>query len=463
MAATTAVPHAIQPVDMTSGSNIIPIGATPATPATHRMQEIFSKNAPPVKAPPKEKCSCGKVMKVVVLVVIFPLGILWIIQKLAAIALFALGNCIFRCKTGFDLRQYLLPSLCRPIEHTNPDKKAAFLADPANRATTLTMTTPDGVTLDGMILWSEASWEKRFENPKDFNFQQSHWAILYNGNTMLYEDMFEHPKKLDEHGQPVKGQDGKPVYETTQIVADQLREQYQRAKPEAKPGQVDLGMNLVVFNYRGTGNSGTKDGKKVLPNSVSDLILDGHTPIQMLKDKGVPANNLFIEGVSLGGGISVPSAAHHPGVHVGNIHSFTTFPKCIQGIVYDRTSKKVCKCAAKVLAYISSSILAWLLDNNHWNWDSETKWSRLTGYRRIDTALDDELMFPGYGCLSTSTKIGRTVLIQPNAVLKRTDTSHTIEYRGDHAAVFVAIQQRRAYFVRILTDLGLLPQPAAAV
>lgn len=76
-------------------------------------------------------------------------------------------------------------------------------------------------------------------------------------------------------------------------------------------------VNVLSFNYRGTGSS-----KGSLINLERDLCADGVAAIQYLKDKGVAENDITLYGHSIGGMVAVKSAVYFPECRVMNDRSF---------------------------------------------------------------------------------------------------------------------------------------------
>lgn len=392
-----------------------------APPEKHRMGEIFQNNKP-VIAPTKDKWTCKQIAKVVLFsTVLAPIGVLWVIQWLFAKAL-------FHCFRG-TLLTCILPAIHKQKGRFAVEREA-FIKDPANRATSLTMITPDGVELTGMILWSSASWKKNKQSPDNFDHANSKWVVRYNGNGMCCHEMFDPATRspLEKPG-------------------DLLRGQYQ---------QNDV--NIIVFDYRGVDGSGMKNGKQVLPYSAKDLVLDGHTPIQMLKDKGVQEKNIFIEAISLGGGIGTQVAAKHPHTNIGNINSFSQFTKCTKYVINKGVRdffhmKKWSPCLAKVVAWVIKNLAIWLIRQNNWEMDSASVWHEIKGFKRIDRALQDELMKKDEGALLSAVRKTRTYPPSPPYTGAKSEITAVIEYNGGHCS-FDEIWKLRQHYMQ--TALSIL-------
>jgi len=96
-----------------------------------------------------------------------------------------------------------------------------------------------------------------------------------------------------------------------------------------------LQCNLIVFNYRGVGNS-KKPPESIL--SFQDLVTDGIAQVNRLRSNGVPANHIVLDGLSLGGAIAtmVASYFHDHGfpVYLWNDRSFAKLSGAAAGMVF---------------------------------------------------------------------------------------------------------------------------------
>ncbi|MCH9614201.1 MAG: hypothetical protein SP1CHLAM54_12180 [Chlamydiia bacterium] len=126
----------------------------------------------------------------------------------------------------------------------------------------ITLQTPDGIQLDGMVNRRPGS---------------NKWIVFCNPNCALYEGVAER-------------------YERIANIA---------------------GANYVVFNYRGTGAS---EGSTSCPR---DLYVDGETALRYALDQpGSSPEHTMMYGWSLGGAVAAETAANHPGVHLCSDRSF---------------------------------------------------------------------------------------------------------------------------------------------
>jgi pimeloyl-ACP methyl ester carboxylesterase len=251
----------------------------------------------------------------------------------------------------------------------------------------LTLTTPDGVKLDGAVLW--ASGMKANASLEDF--QASKWIVLYNGNGMFYENWLQ-----------------------------DVRRQY--------PKEVSDTHNFILFNYRGVGDS------QGFPNTARDLVLDGITPIDSLKKMGVQDSNIYLEGISLGGGISAQAASHHPKVNVANIKSFSSLPNLLNNVIHKNLTERAwSNCTASSLAWVISGLASHILSTMGWEMNSAQAWPEIHGKKRIETANQDQLMV-GDGRLANYLKL-------------QNDPIH-LTYDGDHNGWLPpeAIQNRATHF-----------------
>jgi Chlamydia CHLPS protein (DUF818) len=80
----------------------------------------------------------------------------------------------------------------------------------------------------------------------------------------------------------------------------------------------DLDANIMVFNYRGVGES------KGILTKPEELIIDGEACIKYLLSKGVKEENILIHGSSLGGGIACQIASMYEKIALINERSFAT-------------------------------------------------------------------------------------------------------------------------------------------
>jgi len=82
-----------------------------------------------------------------------------------------------------------------------------------------------------------------------------------------------------------------------------------------------LNINILVFNYRGVGES---VGEFTKPE---DLILDGEACVNYLLSKGVVESNILIQGHQLGGAVGIRVAGLHENIGLIAINSFNSLSK----------------------------------------------------------------------------------------------------------------------------------------
>lgn len=99
---------------------------------------------------------------------------------------------------------------------------------------------------------------------------------------------------------------------------------YQDAYEELKEYATDLGVNLLVFNYRGVGHS---EGR---PVGFNHLLTDGAACVEYLKkQKGAEEKDIVLYGFSLGGAIATVLSSFYDDVNVFNNCSFGDSIKAI--------------------------------------------------------------------------------------------------------------------------------------
>lgn len=347
----------------------------------------------PAKYPNEFSWSLRKIAKVVLYVTIFPIGLLWLINKIICIGLWTLGNKIVSCLTNGKhkslIDSVILPALAWSDEAKKQEakiaKKFAFENTPS---CSLKLTTPDGVELDGAILWADGKNFTLLESPER---KSSKWIVFYNGNGMFYEDAL-------------------------------LRIRYDY------PEEVYKNYNIIMFNYRGVGES------KGCPQSASDLFLDGHTPVAYLKGLGVPEENIYLEGMSLGGAIAAQVGAYNPKVNVANIRSFSNISQFVYANFYHgMTNNNWGKCSATIIAWLISAIVGHIFSTMNCEMNSAEAWSKIMGKKRIETAEGDEMMI-GKGRLAEYLGL-------------QNDPCH-LQYPGDHNGPVSpqVVQKRLAHF-----------------
>lgn len=142
-----------------------------------------------------------------------------------------------------------------------PEILAECVREGVPDATSVRVQTVDGVKLDGIVIPS-----KDTEGP----LRNQQWTLFMLPRQMPYEVAAEELKKLAEA----------------------------------------TGRNILVFNYRGIGNS---EGQA---NSLDDLKKDGNAFLHFLFSKGISPKNILLHGWSMGAGVALKVAEEHPRLSV---------------------------------------------------------------------------------------------------------------------------------------------------
>lgn len=162
------------------------------------------------------------------------------------------------------------------------------------------------------------------------------------------------------------------------------------------------GWNVVVFNYRGVGESAgraTRDG----------LILDGVAVLKGVREElKVPDHKILLHGHSLGGGIASEVAAKNPQVNYCNDRSFISLSKQVEVML-----------GRGILGSLAKSVLTYF----GWEFNAQDNWEKMQGkkfatYHQNDGVIPEGARF--YESLgpsdhtihlkSTTVKFGSTLL-----------------------------------------------------
>ncbi len=147
--------------------------------------------------------------------------------------------------------------------------------------------------------------------------EEQHYIVKFNGNGMHYQD------RINE------------------LVRDANQ----------------LESNIIAFNYRGVGNSVKQ------PDTIQDLITDGIAQVQRLIDSGVDSTKITLDGISLGGGVSV-MVAHY--FHQKNINlpvyiwpdrSFASLSKAAAGMFAPKSKGISSSCVTSSLETSASCVM----------------------------------------------------------------------------------------------------------
>lgn len=153
--------------------------------------------------------------------------------------------------------------------------KKAFIKYEQKNVQEFDLKTSDGATINGMAIFKGSELKTEFLAKSAGNQK---WIIRFNGRNGLYETNLLRSQSIGK----------------------------------------DLDANILVFNYRGVG-----DSKGILAKP-EDLITDGEACIRYLLSKGVQEENILIHGTSLGGGIGTQVACLHEKIALINERSFAS-------------------------------------------------------------------------------------------------------------------------------------------
>lgn len=190
------------------------------------------------------------------------------------------------------VKSYALPARNCDRETLNKDKQN-FLSEPGNRnkATNVKIPSSEGTQLDGIAIHPNINDTVNF---REGEAQDQKWVVLFCPNSDGYESNLEFAKA---HGNAV-------------------------------------GANVLLFNYRGVGQS-TGDAK-----CAKDLIQDGSSSVQFLLDKGVKPENIVLHGQSLGGGVAV-RVAEEKKVNVISVRSFKSYKRAAVEVAAKYTHSRI--------------------------------------------------------------------------------------------------------------------------
>lgn len=150
----------------------------------------------------------------------------------------------------------------------------------------------DGAVINGMGIFQDKEMKKAFCEGKA---QNQKWVIYFNGNMQFYENNLYNAQSAGK----------------------------------------DLEVNYLIFNYRGVGES------KGAPTSTADLIADGEACVKYLLSKGIPEENIYIDGLSLGGGIGTQVASLHEKIGLINFNSFSSLSQISSVFMNSQTVGKL--------------------------------------------------------------------------------------------------------------------------
>jgi len=142
------------------------------------------------------------------------------------------------------------------------------------------------------------------------------------------------------------------------------------------------GVNVLLFNYRGVGDS---DGSL----NRDGVVIDGETAIQYVHEGlGVPMDCILCHARSIGGGIANSVARLHPQVALCNERSFSSLIDVIRIVVrkffgvfspdtQDLEAKKS-SCGYE-MRRCGAAVVVWLAYSIGWDFKAEQHWRHVTG------------------------------------------------------------------------------------
>lgn len=180
------------------------------------------------------------------------------------------------------IAKLVLPALTISKEEKlrNQFQKNNFLRLMTDTAHEFDLKMEDGATINGIGIFQDKEGKKEFCENKAKN---QTWVVHFNGNMQFYENSLYNSLSTGKN----------------------------------------LEVNLLVFNYRGVGES---QGN---PITTQDLIADGEACIKYLLSKGVPEENILIDGLSLGGGVGTQVASLHERIRLINLNSFSSLSQIV--------------------------------------------------------------------------------------------------------------------------------------
>lgn len=101
----------------------------------------------------------------------------------------------------------------------------------------------------------------------------------------------------------------------------------------------ELGFNVVLFNYRGVGDS------QGIAVQGQDLIDDGKAIVQAIKEGKIPHlaaatnENIVLDGTSIGGAVALAIGKENPDILVAANHTFSKWSAAAESFVTNRTNR----------------------------------------------------------------------------------------------------------------------------
>lgn len=113
----------------------------------------------------------------------------------------------------------------------------------------------------------------------------------------------------------------------------------------------EVDANVLVFNYRGCGDSSSTG----VPPTPNDFVTDKIAMVAYLKSNGVKPEDITIHGYSLGGGIG--AKALEPGMKYINDRSFSTFSKSTKEMLPLMVKNTVTKIAGPAMGELAGKTI----------------------------------------------------------------------------------------------------------
>lgn len=203
-------------------------------------------------------------------------------------------------------------------------------------AFSISMTTPDGVLLDGVHL-------KNNDRP------DAKTLVFCNHFQMPYELFYASMYQLQQGGSYLTDQEGQPF-------------------------------NYLFFNYRGVSQSGSSP-------DAQGLLIDGYTAVHAVEERfGIPRKNIIVQGREFGGIVANFAAAQHQGIHPDgsdsvsccNERSAVSLPHYFEQVA----EPQIGSCLASIIACCVRMI--------GWEWDSGKWWRDIKGYKWVVIHPNDD-------------------------------------------------------------------------
>lgn len=177
------------------------------------------------------------------------------------------------------------------------------------------------VPILGSILTQGQIKEKRQEGLNDF---KKGYPVQYKKSQNIKVNVGDKVKLDGMVIKPKVQADGEAKYV---IWLNGLGESYEPKLCRAADYANEVNANILVFNYRGCGDSSSA----LAPPTPNDFVTDTMAMVAYLKSTGIKAEDITIHGYSLGGGIG--ANALEPGMKYINDRSFSTFSKATKDML----------------------------------------------------------------------------------------------------------------------------------